>query len=262
MQSTSDVGAYFTWNSYQDIDYGGLQLLQPYVERKKPYVNVTVPLPHTCQELLARKPVEVGITIGHEDEVCSVVDGSFSAHGDCWRVTIDNDCTDENLQRQFDSPLADFEIVNLMKSGGIFFEGIRYSFNIGFEEAASSRKGYVFRESRLLARQLDMKPLPAGTFLHLDEERLVMSFGREMNSVRFTLQSTISGQVVITGHSVPPEGRFDVNNLVQAFKEETLDFVSEYFEGTDDPKERIVDFEEALDDMKRLLKDISKVKRR
>lgn len=43
-------------------------------------------------------------------------------------------------------------------------------------------------------------------------------------------------------------------------KEETIAFMSEYID-TDGPEERIVDFSKALDDMKRLLKDISKIKR-
>ena len=230
------------------------------MERKNPYVNVTVPLPHTCHELLVRDSIEVRVTVGHDDDICSVVDGSSNAHGNCWRIAIDSDCVDRNLQRQFEYPLADFEIVNLMKAGGIFFEGIRYSFDIDFEEDTSSRKGYVFRESRLLARQLDMKPLPAGTFLHLDEERLVMSLSREINSVRVTLQSTISGHVVNSHTVTPPEGKFDINLIVETFKEETTEFVSEYFEA-EDPKERIVDFDEALDDMKMYLKDIAKIKR-
>ncbi|TFH00086.1 MAG: hypothetical protein E4H14_20010 [Candidatus Thorarchaeota archaeon] len=231
-----------------------------YGERRKPYVNVIVPLPHTCQELLARDPTEVEVIIGHADDVCSVVDGSVNAHGNCWRVTIGNDLHDDDLQRQFDSPLADFEIVNLMKAGGIFFEGIRYSFNFSFEEDTSSRKGYVFRESRLLARQLDMKPLPAGTFLYLDEERLVMTLSRELNSVRVTLLSTISGQVVNSHAVTPPEGKFDITLIVEIFKEETTDFVSEYFD-IENPEERIEDFDEVLDNMKMYLKDISKIKR-
>jgi len=36
--------------------------------------------------------------------------------------------------------------------------------------------------------------------------------------------------------------------------------VSEYFKDCEEPGEMNVDFEEALDDMKRLLKDISKIK--
>ena len=58
------------------------------------------------------------------------------------------------------------------------------------------------------------------------------------------------------------KGKFDVNLILQSFKEETIDFVRGYFEDTEVPEERIVDFDEALDDMKRLLKDISKTKRR
>lgn len=114
----------------------------------------------------------------------------------------------------------------------------------------------------MLARQLGMKSLPAGTFLHLDEERVVMFLCREMSSVRVTLQSTISGQMVISQNVIPPEGRFEVNYLVQAFKEETLDFVGEYFKENEGSEERIVDLDEALNDMKRLLIDISKTKRR
>ena len=105
-----------------------------------------------------------------------------------------------------------------------------------------------------------MKPRPTGTFLHLDEERLVMSFSREVNSVRFTLQSTISGHVVISQNVVPPEGKFDVNLFLESFKDETIDFLGEFFKDCEDPEEMIVDFDDALDAMKRLLKDISKIK--
>ena len=119
----------------------------------------------------------------------------------------------------------------------------------------------VFRESRVLARQLELKPLPAGTFLYLDEEKLVITLSREVNSVRVTLLSTISGQVVNSHTVTPPKGKFDINLIVVTFKEETADFVSQYFEGTEDPTERIVDFDEVLDDMKMYLKDISKIKR-
>jgi hypothetical protein len=259
LQSSSDVGVYLTWNPYEDIRYEELQLLQPYVERRHPYVNIIVPLPDTCEELLNRDPVESRITIGHDDEVCSIVDGSFNAHGDCWRVTIDGS-QDEDLLKQFERPLADFEIVNLIKAGGIFYEGVRYSFNIDFEEDTSSRKGYVYRESRILARQLNLRPLTPGTFLHLDEERIVVSLTRVVNDVQVTLRSSISGEVVVSQYVIPPEGKFDISRIVQTFKDEMVIFVSEYFEGTEDPEERIVDFDEVLADMERLLKDIRQVK--
>ncbi len=38
--------------------------------------------------------------------------------------------------------------------------------------------------------------------------------------------------------------------------------MAEYFKEGEDSEERIVDLDDALDDMKRLLKDISKTKRR
>ena len=260
LQSSADVGAYFTWNPYEDIRYEELQLMQPYVEKRKPYVNVTVPLPDTCEELLDRDPVEVTMTISHDNKLCPLVDGSFNAHGDCWRVTIDGS-QDEDLLKQFERPLADFEVVNLIKAGGIFFEGLRYSFKIDFEEDTSSRKGYVFRESRSLARQLDLRPLPAGTFLYLDEEQLVITLRREVNDVRVILQSTISGEIVESQNIIPPKSKNERSLFVDEFKEELLNFVSEYFD-TEDPEEKIVDFDGVLDEMERILKDISQVRHR
>jgi len=81
------------------------------------------------------------------------------------------------------------------------------------------------------------------------------------------LSSNYEGSVLtvlnlsLSQNVVPPEGKFNVNLLLQTFKDETIDFVRGYFEDTEIPEERIVDFDEALDDMKRLLKDISKTKR-
>ena len=45
------------------------------------------------------------------------------------------------------------------------------------------------------------------------------------------------------------------------FKEDTDKFVREYFE-TEDPEEKVVDFDDAIDDIERLLKDISQVRHR
>jgi hypothetical protein len=260
LQSTKNPSHYFTWNSYEDIEYGELQLLKPYVERRRPYVHVTVPLPHSCQELLERDSVEVEIIIGHEDEACPVVDGSYNAHGDCWRVTVDDDFEDEFLRNLFDGEVSDLDIVSLMRAGGVFFEGTRYSFDIKFEMDYSSREGYVFRESRMLARQLGVKTIPTGAFLELDSERLKMTLVREGGGVRTSFHSTVTGERVSSGALIPPEGRFDVNLVLENFKEDTIAFANEYFEDSENVKARIVDFDESIDYMKRLLKDISKSK--
>ncbi len=258
LQSTMDPSRYFAWNPYRNIEYAELQLFRPYVERRTPFIHIDVPLPVSCHDLLSHPSESISVTITHNNDTCPVVDGSSNSHSTCWRLMAG----DEELPTLTDKGVSDHDVVSLMNAGGIFFEGTRYSFDFEFEEDTSSRKGYVFRESRLLARQLGMKPLPAGTFLQLDEEKFVITFSREMNSVRVAFHSTISGQMVISQYVVPPEGKYDVNLLLQTFKEETIDFVSEYFEDIADPKERIVDFDEAFDDVKRLLKDISKTKRR
>jgi hypothetical protein len=75
------------------------------------------------------------------------------------------------------------------------------------------------------------------------------------------LQSTISREVVDSQSIIPPKNKSERSLLVENFKEKLLDYVREYFE-TEDPEKRIVDFDQVLDDMKRLLKDISQVKHR
>ena len=123
-----------------------------------------------------------------------------------------------------------------------------------------NKQGHVFRESRMLGRRLGMKPLPAGTFLYMDDEKLVMSLRREINTVRVYLHSTITDEEVSSGVVIPPEGRFDANLIIETFEEETVDFVCDYFDDLEDADERILDFDESIDDMKRILKGISKSK--
>ncbi len=112
----------------------------------------------------------------------------------------------------------------------------------------------------MLARQLEMKSIPVGVFLELDSEKLKMTLFREGDAVRVYLHSTITGEAVSSGALIPPEGKWDVDSVLENFKEEMIDFVSAYFGSVDDSEERVLDFDELIDDMKRILTDISKSK--
>ena len=78
--------------------------------------------------------------------------------------------------------------------------------------------------------------------------------------MRVYLYSTITGEEISSAAVIPPEGRFDVSLVLENFKEETIDFVCEYFGDIEVSEKMIEDFDESIDDMKRLLIDISKSK--
>jgi hypothetical protein len=261
LQSSQDPTVYITWNPYEDIDYGELQLFRPYVERRTPFVHVRVPLPLTSDDLLSRNGIEVPVTIGHNDASCPLVDGSAGAHGDCWRVIVDDKCKDKHLQSLFDRDLTDRDLDSLMRAREVFFEGVRYSFKIEFEKDYSSREGYVFRESRLLARQLEVKPVSPGIFLELDSERLKVILVRDGYGVEITLRSTLTDERIDSSVIIPPEGKWDVELELEDFKSGLEGFVKEYFGEDESPETRIVDYDELLAEMKDTLRRISKTKR-
>jgi hypothetical protein len=261
LQSSQDPDVYLTWNPYEDVDYGELQLLRPYVERKTPYVHVRMPLPLTSRELLERPPAELKIVISHDESECPIIDGGASAHGSCWRVRVKDRQESPCLAALTDDALSEIDISSLINAGEVFLEEGRYRLNIEFEKDYSSREGYVFRESRLLARQLGVRPIPAGTFLELGSEQLKVILVRDGYGVEITLRSTLTDERLDSAVLVPPEGRWNVDSELEDFKTELEGFVKEYFGEDEGPETRIVNYDEVVTEMRDKLRSISKTKR-
>ena len=220
---------------------------------------MTVPLPHTAQDLLSRESVNVSITIGHDDVACPIASDSIDAHGDCWRVTLDDDCKDIHLRSLLDRELTDLDIASLLKAREVFFEGTRYSFNIDFEKDYSSREGIVFRESRLIARELGLRPITPGIFLELDSEQLQVVLTADKDGIQIGTYSTLTGERIVSGALIPQGKKWDIDEVIENYVDETEQFVTTYFELDDeDFRERILNFDKILDDMRIILRRIKK----
>jgi len=155
--------------------------------------------------------------------------------------------------------LTDLDIASLLKAREVFFEGTRYSFTIKFERDYSSREGIVFRESRLIARELGLRPVTPGVFLELDSEQLQIVLTADRDGIQIGTYSTLTGERINSGALIPQGKKWGINEVISEFINETEEFVTSYFELDDeDFRERILDFDKILDDMRFILKRIKK----
>ncbi len=238
---------FMTWNPYENISYSQLQLLRPYVERKWPYVHVEVPLPRTAQEL-ARRPVrEIKVIIHHDASLCPLADGSADAHGDCWRVSLDDDCRDPDLVALCSTPLSETDIVSLLSAGEIIFERGRYRLSIQCEHNPQSREGVAFRESWRIAKALGLPSVRPGSYLFMDSEELLWEFSARNDHVFIFLYSSITGKKVnrVLVQCKPDE--MDIA-AATAFAEESLKgAVQEYYDENTEPEDCVQDLDSLME---------------
>ena len=258
LQSSVDVGVYLTWNPYEDIRYEELQLLRPYVERKTPFVYARVPLPVSSEELLERNVEEVDIVVSHDENECPMVDDSASAHGSCWRIRADGKKKGFNLSPLTDDLLSDQDISSLLVAGEVFFEDRRYRLNITFENDPQKRDGIVFRESKKIARALGLRPLIPGLFLDLDSEQLKYILTPDKEGVQIGIYSSLTGERLVSGACIPHQPKWEVEQLVKEFVDETELFIESYFGEDEAIKDRTIDFDQVLEEMRFMLKRVKK----
>ncbi|MHA2380225.1 MAG: hypothetical protein ACXADS_13205 [Candidatus Thorarchaeota archaeon] len=124
------------------------------------------------------------------------------------------------------------------------------------------RAGTVFRESRKIAHALGLKPVLQGAFLNLDSEKLQFRPVTDRTAIQVFVYSDMTGERVSETVLFPPHGKWDVDMVLDGFKEETIGFVVGYFGGIDDPKDRIIGFDELIETVRRILKEIHRRRRR
>ncbi|MFQ5831404.1 MAG: hypothetical protein ACE5H4_01740 [Candidatus Thorarchaeota archaeon] len=205
--------------------------------------------------MLDQPPIETDVSVSHDESVCPLVDGTASAHGHCWR--IESDASD--LSALENSPLSDVDVSSLISSKEVFLEGRRCRLNISFETDPKERKGIVFRESKRIARALNLRPVNLGTFLSLDSEQLQVVLTSDYGGIQVSVFSSITGERVSSGALIPPEGKkWDIDEIIEGFVAETEEFLQSYFENDERPEEHIIDYQEMLDDLRFKLKRLKK----
>ncbi len=257
LQSTKDPNFYFTWDTYQDIEYAELQLFRPYVERKMPYVHMNAPLPFTCQELLSQPSESISIVITHDSEVCPVADGSSNIHSACWRIMIKDVVDDADLLALIDQRISDIDIVSLMKAREVFFDGARYEMEIDFKNDPTTREGIVFRESKLIARQLGLRPVTPGVSLMMGTEKLNWDITQDGGVIEIHMMSDVTGERVDTLRmQILEDSEWDVDEMLEEAGGIIDEFVELHFGSDEEADTRITGLDSLLEDIKSKLINI------
>jgi hypothetical protein len=115
--------------------------------------------------------------------------------------------------------------------------------------------------SRVIPQILYLTAASTGTFLDLPSERLKVILVRDGYGVEITLRSTLTDERIDSSVLIPPEGRWDVESELEGFKTGLEGFVKEYFGDDESLKNRIVDYDTVITEMRDMLKRISKTKR-
>ncbi|MBN2231096.1 MAG: hypothetical protein JW779_16040 [Candidatus Thorarchaeota archaeon] len=72
------------------------------------------------------------------------------------------------------------------------------------------------------------------------------------------MYSTLTGERVASGASVPPQGKWEVEHMIKEFVDETETFIESYFGKDDTIKDRTVDFDKVLEDLRFMLKRVKR----
>ena len=193
----TDSGEYVTWSVFEDIEFGELDFVRPYVTFR---ASRTAPreIPERISQFFEEaETLEVGIE--HDDSICPMVTEEQAVdHGECWRITLPSDCP-EPVRQQLGQAMTGEEVNGLLSPGRLFVAGKLYLFDITTPTVSEKDESVVFYEDkyiRMLLRKLGLstKRLGPGTYLHVSHQKwMVDSTWDGVSHFRWSAQSTVSG---------------------------------------------------------------------
>ena len=191
----TDSGTYVTWSVFDDIEYGELDFIGPYVTLKAARSEVEE-LPIRVSGFFEEAET-LKVSIEHDQLVCPIPLGEEPDHGACWRISLPPDCCDR-VERQLGRTMNG-EAVNGLLAPGRIYAGRLYKLVLVMPEVSSEDERVVFHEDRyirmLLRRNgLTLRPLEPGTYLRVGEQTWMVDLScTEPEYVRWRAQSTVSG---------------------------------------------------------------------
>lgn len=220
---------FYSWNPYEDIEYGELGFLRPYIERKRPFKRFYIRLPETARELSSLETITVRLTVTHDESVCPIVSGEANSHGDCWRLGCD-EVFHASSMNLINRVLGDSEVAAMMNSGEITINNARWHLSFEFSPEAYTRDGIVFRESRPFARHLGLKWVVPGTHLFMEQEQLCCLISKEETLIRLAARSNLSNDLVYSGELVRFSKEMDIEEALGHVESVLKNIVTEYFD--------------------------------
>jgi hypothetical protein len=244
----------YTWNPYTDIQYGDLDILRPYIERKKPFVSTRITPPETASELIQSETATVNLEIKHDTHQCPIWLGIGNDHASCWVLERRDYDVPNAVSSILGNGLTDAEISEIMKSKEIHLSGTRYEINIRFPDEEDYEERLVFRESRLFAWHLGVRPIQPSSFLRTDEEQLYCDLFKEENSILMRLVSDLTEDVVYSGPLVHLFKGMEIQQAIDHVDQVLVEIISNRFaEGT--LEERIKSLDKLYSKVSELIKE-------
>jgi hypothetical protein len=171
-----DSGTYVTWSFFDDIDYGELDFIRPYV---------TFTAARTAPEELPKRvsqffdeALSLSVSIEHDVTVCPLALGEGVDHEACWRIILPSD-SPVHVRRQLERALTGEEVNGLLAPRRLY-AGKLYIFDFTLPLVSEKDESIVFHEERYIRiflrnHELSLKSLPPGTFLEICDQQWMVS---------------------------------------------------------------------------------------
>jgi hypothetical protein len=201
----TDKGTYVTWSVFDDIDYGELAFIQPYVTYKAAR-KLPEELPTRVTQFF-EEAEELLVSVEHDQSVCPIeLDDEVGNHEACWRISLPLTCP-EPVRKQLGGYKTGEEVNGLLASGRLY-AGRLYEFDVTLPEVSENDESVVFHEERyirilLRSHGLTLRALNPGTYLRIGEQKWRISLSwAEKGYVRWSAQSTVTGLLFIGSSDV------------------------------------------------------------
>lgn len=197
----TDSGEYVIWSIFDDIAYGDLDFIQPYVTftaaRKTPQE-----LPKQVSQFF-EETESLSVSIMHDTSICPIALGEELEHGACWRIILMSDYP-HHVRKQFAKPLTGEEVNGLLAPGRLY-TGRLYIIDITPPQVSEKNESIVFHEERfirILLRNLglSLKRQEPGTYLEITDQSWRVSIEWDEPYFRWRAQSTLSALFLTGGN--------------------------------------------------------------
>ncbi len=190
-----DSGEYVTWSIFDDIEYGELDFIRPYITytaaRKAP-----AELPKRVSQFFDQSE-DLSVSIEHDASVCPIALNDGVDHGTCWRIILPSNCP-VRVREQLSRALTSEEVNGLLAPGRLY-AGKLYTFDFTLPSVSEKDESIVFHEDRyirifLRGMGLFLKSLEPGTYLRVAVQEWYIDITWDGRSyLKWTAQSTESG---------------------------------------------------------------------
>ena len=190
----TDSGTYVTWSVFEDIQFGNLDFLRPYVVFRAARA-APEELPERVVQFFEDAET-VHVSIEHDHSSCPMVTEWAGNHGECWRITLPSDCP-EPVKKQLGKIMTGEEVNGLLAPGRLYAEKL-YLFDVSLPTVSEKDESVVFHEDRYIRMflrdmGLPLKSLEPGTFLLVPEQEWIVDITLDGRSyLKWSAQSTVS----------------------------------------------------------------------